>query len=226
MTEGFDALAVGDFASARAAFNAAKGIEPNSQEPVDGLLQLDQEVRLARIRTMELGASAEEEGERWEEAVATYEGLLEVDPDLQFAQEGLARATRRANLHRQLQDYIDEPDSLSDPTTMQQATQTLLNISRMDGVGPRLTDQKDQLSRLLKRAATPLTVQLVSDNATEVSVYRIGKLGVFANRELELRPGNYVAVGVRPGYRDVRLEFRVAPELDQQPIVVRCEEPI
>lgn len=226
MTEGFDALTVGDFASARAAFNAAKGIEPNSQEPVDGLLQLDQEIRLSRIRTMELGATAEEDGEMWEQAVATYEALLEVDPDLQFAQEGLARATGRANLHRQLQGYIDEPDSLSDPTTMQRATQSLLGISRMDDVGPRLTDQKDQLSRLLKRAATPLTVQLVSDNATEVSVYRIGKLGVFANRELELRPGNYVAVGVRPGYRDVRLEFRVAPELDQEPIVVRCEEPI
>lgn len=226
MTEGFDALAAGDFASARAAFNAAKGIEPGSREPVDGLLQLDQEIRLTRIRTMEQGAKAEEDGEMWEEAVATYQSLLEVDPDLQFAQEGLARSTRRATLHRQLQEYIDEPDSLSDATTMQRATQALLNISRMDDVGPRLTDQKDQLSRLLKRAATPLTVQLVSDNATEVSVYRVGKLGMFASRELELRPGNYVAVGVRPGYRDVRLEFRVAPELDQQPIVVRCEEPI
>ena len=79
---------------------------------------------------------------------------------------------------------------------------------------------------MLKRAATPLTVQFVSDNATEVSIYRVGKLGSFATRDLNLRPGNYVAVGVRPGYRDVRLEFRVAPEIEQTPIVVRCEEPI
>jgi hypothetical protein len=45
-------------------------------------------------------------------------------------------------------------------------------------------------------------------------------------QELELRPGVYVAVGNRPGYRDVRLEFRVAPEIDMKPIVIQCEEQI
>ncbi len=73
---------------------------------------------------------------------------------------------------------------------------------------------------------TPLTVQLVSDNVTDVSIYKVGKLGTFQTRELDLRPGTYVAVGSRPGYRDVRLEFRVAPEIDLQPVVVRCEEAI
>jgi hypothetical protein len=78
----------------------------------------------------------------------------------------------------------------------------------------------------LKRAATPLTVRLVSDNATEVSIFRVGQLGKFSTRELELRPGEYVAVGSRPGFRDVRLEFRVAPEIELRPIVIKCEEPI
>jgi hypothetical protein len=45
-------------------------------------------------------------------------------------------------------------------------------------------------------------------------------------QELELRPGVYVAVGNRPGYRDVRLEFRVAPEIEMKPIVIQCEEQI
>ena len=72
----------------------------------------------------------------------------------------------------------------------------------------------------------PLTVTLVSDNVTNVSIYKVGKLGSFETHELDLRPGTYVAVGSRPGYRDVRLEFRVAPEIDTQPVVVRCEEPI
>ena len=93
-------------------------------------------------------------------------------------------------------------------------------------VGPRLAEQRDELSRLLKRAATPVEVELVSDNLTSVSIYKVGTLGTFATRRLELRPGTYVAVGARPGYRDVRLEFRVAPEIDMQPVVVRCEETI
>jgi len=96
----------------------------------------------------------------------------------------------------------------------------------MDKVGPRLADQRDELARLLKRAATPLTVTLVSDAMTNVAIYKVGKLGAFAQTELELRPGTYVAVGSRPGYRDVRREFRVAPEVEMEPVVVQCEEPI
>ena len=226
MTEGLEALGAGDFDSARAAFNAASKINPNSREPRDGLLQVDQEVRLLRIRTMEDEAAGQEASEQWEAAVATYEGLLDVDGDLQFAKEGLARARARAGVHRQLQGFINDPDSLSDPANMQRATQMLLSVSRMDPLGPRLVDEKDELSRLLKRAATPLAVRFSSDNETEVSIYRVGKLGNFASRELELRPGNYVATGIRPGFRDVRIEFRVAPESDAQVIVVQCEEPI
>lgn len=112
------------------------------------------------------------------------------------------------------------------PSVMQKATMLVVNITRMPEIGPRLAGQRDELSRLLKRAATPVNVELVSDNMTSVSIYKVGVLGNFANTALELRPGTYVAVGVRPGFRDVRVEFRVAPELDSRPVVVRCEEPI
>jgi len=129
-------------------------------------------------------------------------------------------------LHSTLEKLIGSPDSLSRPSTMQSATKLLLDVTRMENIGPRLSDQRDELSRLLKRAATPLTVRLISDSVTDVSIYKIGKLGSFDTHELSLRPGTYVAIGVRPGYRDVRLEFQVAPEVDMQPLVVRCEEQI
>jgi len=225
MTEGFAALSAGDYASARAAFEAAKALAPDSPEPVDGLLQVDQEVRLARIQALEQEASALEASEQWQSAVEKYEAILEIDGLLQFARDGLRRAQEMAALHAQLDAWIAEPDSLSAPETMQAATNVLLEISRMQA-GPRLEDRKNELSRLLKRAATPLTVQLVSDNATEVSIFRVGRLGAFTTRELELRPGEYVAIGSRPGYRDVRLEFRVAPEIELEPIVIVCEERI
>jgi len=226
MTEGFEALGVGDFDTARAAFNAAKLLNPGSREPADGLLQLDQEMRLAEIQRLEGVAEAHDRAEEWETAVTIYEEILKIDPDLQFAKEGLSYARGRAALHAQLQAYIDDPDHLSDDANMQAATRLLLDVARVQPMGPRLEDQKNELSRLLKRAATPLTVELVSDNQTIVSIYKVGQFGTFANRELELRPGNYVAVGYREGYRDVRVEFRVAPEIDMRPVVVRCEEQI
>ena len=226
MTEGLLALSERDYLAARAAFRMAQKLKPGSPEPADGLLQVDQGIRLDSIVSLEQRAVSEEQGEDWSTASATYESILALDGNLSFAKEGLNRTRQMETLHSTVETLIASPDSLSRPSTMQSATKLLLDITRMDNIGPRLADQRDELSRLLKRAATPLTVRLVSDSVTDVSIYKIGKLGSFETHELSLRPGTYVAVGVRPGYRDVRLEFRVAPEVDMQPIVVRCEEQI
>lgn len=226
MTEGFDALFAGDFATAKAAFNAAKALNPRSRQPADGLMQVDQEIRLASIGRLQNKARVLEQNEEWESAIGVYQDVLKIDGDLQFAKDGLAYSQQRESLHNTLNKYIDDPDSLSIPSTMQTATNLLLDLTRISPMGPRLKDQKNTLTRLLKRAATPLGVQLISDSLTDVAIFRVAKLGSFQSRELELRPGVYVAVGSRAGYRDVRIEFRVAPEIEMKPIVVQCEEQI
>ena len=226
MTEGLEALTLGEFLSARAAFRMAQSLKPESPEPADGLQQVDQGVRLNQIGALQRKARSLEQGERWDDVVDTYESILDLDGDLVFAQEGLRQAQQMAALHDRLDSYIANPDTLSAPATMRAATQLVVDITRMPTLGSRLTDQRNELGRLLKRAATPLTVQLVSDSLTNVSIYKVGRLGSFDRREVNLLPGTYVAVGSRSGYRDVRLEFRVAPEIDMQPIIVRCEEQI
>jgi hypothetical protein len=82
------------------------------------------------------------------------------------------------------------------------------------------------LSSLLEQAATPVTVILRSDNKTEVTLYRVGKLGKFETKQVELRPGRYVAVGIRKGYRDARTEFVVAADEPSPLVVVQAEEQI
>jgi tetratricopeptide (TPR) repeat protein len=226
MSEGLDALAAGDYLSARAAFRMAEQLIPESREPADGLLQVDQELRLDNINVLEQEALSLERDEHWEAAATTYEEILKVDSNLSFAIDGLSHAREMSALHKKLDEYLSDPDKLSTPSVMQKATLLVVDITRMPEIGARLAGQRDELSRLLKRAVTPVPVALVSDNLTQVSIYRIGDLGSFTSRELTLRPGTYVAVGIRPGFRDVRLEFRVAPEIDMQPVVVRCEEQI
>ncbi len=226
MTEGLGALAENDFPGARAAFRMAQILKPNSIEPADGLLQVDQGFRLNRIARLERRGRSEERNEAWGTAVETYRDVLQIDANLQFAHQGLDRSLQMVALHEQLEEYIANPDSLSAASTMSKATGMVVDITRMSTIGPRLSGQRDELTRLLKRAVTPLAVRLVSDNLTDVSIYKVGRLGSFQTHELSLRPGTYVAVGSRPGYRDVRLEFRVAPEIDQQPVVIRCEETI
>jgi len=226
MSEGLDALSAGDYLAARAAFRMAERLIPESREPADGLLQVDLGLRLNDINVLEQEALALERDEHWEAVATTYEEVLKVDSNLAFAVDGLAHSREMSALHKRLDDLISDPDKLSAPSVMKDATVLVVDITRMPDIGPRLASQRDELTRLLKRAVTPVPVALVSDNVTLVSVYKVGNLGNFMNRELTLRPGTYVAVGIRPGFRDVRLEFRVAPEIDMQPVVVRGEEQI
>lgn len=226
MSEGFDAIAAGDYLSARAAFRVAQQLIPESNEPADGLLQIEQGLQLQKIGLLEREALSLEQDEHWDAVVATYEEILKVDSTLSFATDGLSHAREMSALHSRLDKLIAEPDRLSSSSVMRDATKLVVEITTRQDVGPRLEKQRDELSRLLKRAVTPLSVPLVSDNVTQVSIYRVGRLGVFTETKIELRPGTYVAVGVRPGYRDVRQEFRVAPEIDIETVVVRCEEQI
>ena len=226
MSEGLEALATGDYLGARAAFRMAEQLIPGSREPADGLLQVDQGLRLSNINTLEQEAIALERSEHWDAAATTYEEILKVDDNLQFAKDGLANARQMSALHTQLDEYIADPDRLSLPSVMQRATSFVVQITTMTDIGPRLSGQRDELLRLLKRAATPVAVELVSDNMTAVSIYKVGVLGSFGSTELDLRPGTYVAVGIRQGYRDVRVKFRVAPEIDMQPVEVVCREQI
>ncbi len=68
--------------------------------------------------------------------------------------------------------------------------------------------------------------KIISNNLTQVAVYRVGQFGAFSQKELQLRPGTYTAVGSRAGYRDVRKEFDVEPGKGPVSVLVQCEEPI
>ena len=71
-----------------------------------------------------------------------------------------------------------------------------------------------------------MRVALESDNATVVVIHRVGPLGAFERREVDLLPGRYTVVGSRMGYRDVRREIEVQPGAAPPPVLIRCEERI
>jgi hypothetical protein len=78
----------------------------------------------------------------------------------------------------------------------------------------------------LSQYEKPVRVALVSNSQTEVVVYKVGRVGVFDRREIELLPGTYTVVGTRVGFRDVRREFTVQPGKSAPTLDIRCEDPI
>ena len=89
-----------------------------------------------------------------------------------------------------------------------------------------LRKQLASLTRILDKANTPVEVNLQSDKLTLVTLRKVSELGKFLEKTLSIRPGKYVVVGIRQGYRDVRIEFLVDPDKPQQTIIVQAAEKI
>jgi len=223
---GFAALGAGRLDDARVAFENARAIRPGGAEAAAGLQRVGAALSARGFAsTRQRGADLEAE-ERWADAFKEYDGALKIDPSLLFAQQGRARASERAELASALQGLIDRPERLATPGVRSEADELLRRASEMQPTGPVLRSQIARLQILLPQFDVPVRLELVSDNATEVQIQRVGTFGAFSRREIELKPGKYTVVGTRPGFRDVRRDVTIAPGRDVQTISVSCVEPI
>jgi hypothetical protein len=226
MARGYAALAKADYAGARSAFEAARRVRPNAPEIPQALRQIEQEQRTGVI-SAKLSVAREQEGqERWADALKEYRAVVELDSTVAAAQEGIARVSPRAALNEQLELLITQPERLFSQPVRASARDTLSRAASIASPGPVLQKQMSTLKDWIARADVPVAIALQSDNLTQVTIYRVGQLGTFAERQLELVPGSYTLVGTRPGYRDVRREINVRPGAAPEPVVIRCEDRI
>ena len=226
MSRGFAALENQNYAGARLAFRKAGEIEPSNPAVAQALAQVKNRESLAFVNQQLVVATDLEAQEAWADALVIYRSLLATDPTLTDAKARLIPAGVRADLDEQLSEYIDDPLTLSNKKGFENAQVTLKDAQGISNAGPRLSGQIDQLATLLERATSPVNVVFSSDNQTHVVLYRVAELGTFQQTSMRLRPGRYVAAGTRDGYRDVRVEFTITGDPMDEPIVVRCEEPI
>lgn len=224
ISAGYAALDAGDLSAARIAFADAARRRPGDRAAVDGLAQVDQSTTLNRIEATRMRADRLAAAEDWANAAAAYGEVLKVDGTIKFARDGRERAQRRAALDSRLTEVLGNPTALSSDDALQIANSVYAEALAVTDAGPRLTEQRTRLEGLLALAARPIAVTFTSDAATEVTVYRIGAIGRFSQKVLELRPGRYVVTGSRPGRRDVRLDVIVG--VGMGPVDVRCAETI
>lgn len=226
MSSGFGFLEQGRLDSAQSAFAKALKLKPKSREARNGLEQARQRVVSAKINALLKEAEVAEAREDWQGARAKYEAVLGLDSQLANALEGKRRAGVRHEIHGKLEQILAQPARLFDRAVFDETVAFHNKLSAMAEPGPVLSKQLARLGALLSQADTPVQVSLKSDSLTRVVLYKVGDLGYFTSKELLLRPGNYVAVGQRDGYRDARVEFFVAPDQPPQPVVVQTREKI
>ena len=226
MSRGLADAAAGRNEGARAAFNQALALRPGSREAKDALAALDQGQRAAALSLLEARARTAESAERWDEALTAWREAAGLEPSLESARDGLARATPRAELQRHIDALNAKPERLWDPEGRAEARSLIATAAAAGNPRERLATSARELERLVTAAQSPVRLRLESDGFTQVVIYRVGQYGTFSTRDVELLPGRYTVVGTRNGFRDVRREVVLPPGSPAAAVVVRCEEPI
>ena len=225
MTRGYDLLDQENFQGAAVAFQEAKQLRPTSAEVQAAETELSEAKTDATLRTLAQTGDDKEGAEDWQGALEVYEEALTTDPTLVFAQQGLDRVRPRAELATALQTILDEQERLVDRRVLTKAEATLQQAQAIASPGPVLSGQIQSVAAALEYARTPVEVSITSDGQTDVTLLRVRRLGAFSEQNLTLRPGDYVAMGVRTGFRDVRISFSVKPG-QKAAVDVRCSESI
>ena len=224
MSIGYGLLQQGEPEQAIAEFQRASRLGIKQDEAQAAIIQSENEIANTEInRLRELIATAEQ-NEQWQEAVDQYDNVLTIDGNLLFAIEGRDYANKRAGLDRLLEAGIANPERLSEEAVFND-TRGWYGVGReIPNPGPRLLGQLDELQGYLENSQVPINITLTSDGLTDVTLLRIENLGMFEQTSLSLKPGRYVAVGKRSGYREVREEFTVGFGQTPDSVIVQCDE--
>jgi tetratricopeptide (TPR) repeat protein len=226
MSRALQAATEGKLSTAKSALKKAEAIKPGDHAVRDLRQQIAQRQLAARLASLQQDSVRMEKEERWKEALKSCEEALILDPHAAFAASCKERVSMRIDLDSRLKAILAKPERLFEDGPLQEARQTLAHASGTTPRGSVLTSQIDQVDRLITQAEAEVEVMIISDGLTDVTIYHVGRLGVFQEKRLVLRTGNYVATGNRNGFRDVRQTLKVRPASGKMVFTLRCEEPI
>jgi eukaryotic-like serine/threonine-protein kinase len=224
MSQGFAAYDAKRDRKAAEFFNHALKLKPDSAEVREALAQVKNRILANKISEYLSEANKLEASEKWSESAKIYRAAVKLDSQLSGAKASATNADNRSALDQQLSSMIARPDRLSDDDVRREALAVLSRAKIISSPGPKLSRQTQQLSLAIEIARTPIPITLVSDELTEVTLYKVGTFGRFAQQSVSVIPGRYVVVGKRVGFRDVRVEFDVSPERTDRTIFVQCKQ--
>ena len=221
---GLAAVETRDLKAATRDLSRARSLFPD--RPETGLL----EVKVAELaRELEAEdlirqAMAASRADDWVTAAAMYGRARQVIPDSKDANDGLQMATTVVGLQTQVRSHLATPHRLASPNVETEATTLLAASLVFTAFSPSLASDVGQLARAIEDYTTPLTVTVVSDGQTRVSVRGVGQIGQTTGRTIELKPGTYTFEGAREGFQSKLVDLTLKPGMSNVVVEVICDE--
>ncbi|MCY3794783.1 MAG: hypothetical protein OXG51_10465 [Gammaproteobacteria bacterium] len=224
MSAGYRHLDGAEWALAEAAFAEALRAKPKSTAAQDALQDLRRQRSEAELARLGIEVEAELEDQNWPAAQALLQRIRALAPNDARAVDGLARVDRLADVERRIDAHLAAPQRLSTKGVRDQVAALLADAQARDDHGSRIDAKLLQLREVFEAWTQRVKLTLRSDNRTEARISPGRALGKFKELQLEVFPGNYVAIGRRAGFREVRLPVAVPPGSPPLTFEVVCNE--
>jgi tetratricopeptide (TPR) repeat protein len=226
MSDGFRALDKNRFTDATEAFEQAGSVYRDNPAVAQALAQVETRRSQLWVSNRIAEAAELETQEKWQQALEVYKKLLATDGTLTDVRVKQIPVTVRADLDTRIKKALSDPLALSAINQFRRGQKVLQDAAGIRNPGPVLQQQIAELRQVLKASQTPIQVLLTSDSNTDVTLFRVAKLGAFDKTAVSLKPGRYIVAGTRIGFRDVRVEFTLTDQGLDKPINIRCNEAI
>jgi hypothetical protein len=226
MGQALQNLDKGNLKIAREAIESAALIYPEEPAVKDAQRRLAEAQHQSRLNSLRRKAEQSAQNEDWSVAADYYRQAIALDTRAAYARSGLSHSQKRMQLHAQLDHYLADTTRLSSKEPLDNARQLLAANKKLPAHEPNLSRKISSLKEAVRLAVLPVNLHLHSDNETEITIFHVGRIGKFLEKQVTLRPGQYTVTGSRPGYRDVRKVIVLQPGATTQSLLIRCREPI
>lgn len=215
-----------DFNTARSHYKKAKALYPGRLELRKLNKIITQTSRALQLKKLKVQAKKAMANDDWFKAESLYAKAIQDNPLDNELRDGLQLAGKVASLQTGIRKHLEQPERLSSENIFAEAQSTLIQANVFSRNSPTLARQAVQLKNLLNKVNIKIPVLVKSDNKTYILVKGVGKVGKTLSRTIELKAGDYIFEGSRPGYQSkwVRVHLPIAaPSFE---VEVICDERI
>lgn len=129
-------------------------------------------------------------------------------------------------LGSELAKILDAPERLSSEAVAGKAAEQVSRARDLAELSPALANEAGKVAKLLEEYGTKVSIRILSDGITRISVRGVGQVGTTTDRTIQLRPGSYTFEGTRAGFRSKLIEVDIPPGIEGLVLEIYPNEPV
>ena len=226
IAQSYQAIKQGNVGKAKQKIIAAKNIFPNRQEVRDAVIALQELEKTQRFETYRHQAQMAMVSDDWVTAKKQFELALREQTDDKAIQASLLQATTIITLNNEFEQQINNPYRLSNKQLASRMKGKINEASTFVDSSPSLDKNATKLSHLIKSMNKKISVEVVSDNQTNILVRGVGIVGITKLKIIQLIPGHYTFEGKRKGFKSKLIDVLIPYDQTSFSLSIYCDEPI